>query len=280
MKIIVANWKMNNGFDETDKWLEEFLLLQAKSSFNPEELKVVVCSPNILLDYIDSELMEDALVNLEENMSAQKKSLEDFDENELNEIIIESRPISLGGQNCHFAQSGSYTGDVSAKMLKEVGCEYVILGHSERRENCFESDEIVAKKINSALSENLIPIICVGESKEIRDKNQHLEFIEKQILASISADSNFDKLIIAYEPIWAIGTGVVPDKLQILEVANLVQKLFTTKFQQNAKAHYLIYGGSVNGNNSSEILEIEGIDGLLVGKASLDALEFSKICGF
>lgn len=280
MKIIVANWKMNGGFDEADKWLEDFLLLQAKSLNDPEELKVILCTPNILLDYVDSELMENALVSLEENMSSQGKVLEDFQEDELNEIILNSRPISLGAQDCHFAKNGSFTGDVSAKMLKEVGCEYVILGHSERRENHFETNEIITKKIYSVLSENLTPIICVGESKEIREQNLHLEFIEKQIIESISPDQSFDKLIIAYEPIWSIGTGIIPDRFQILEVANLVQKLFTTKFQQNAKKYYLLYGGSVNSKNSDEILDIEGIDGLLVGKASLDALEFAKICGF
>jgi len=278
MKFIIANWKMNNGFDDADKWLDEFLSLQNQHYKDLEDKKIVVCPPNILLDYIDSELMEGSLYNLEKNMEDQGRSVGDFGEEELNKIILESRPFSLGGQDCHFELSGSYTGDVSAKSLREVGCEYVILGHSERRQYYRETNEIVAKKIATALSQKLTPIICVGESLQIRQDGLHLQFIEQQILSTIADNESFEDLIIAYEPIWSIGTGIVPDKLQILEVANLVHKIFTTHLNKKAKKHFLLYGGSVSSKNSSEIMQIQGISGLLVGKSSLDGKEFIQIC--
>ncbi len=278
MKIIIANWKMNHAFDESDIWLEGFF---KNFSANYEKLKnveIVVCPPTFLLDYIDSELMEDGFEHLEEVSKATQKKFEDFSAEELNKILLKERPLKLGAQDCHWQKSGSFTGDISAEMLTKVSCEYVILGHSERRANHLETDEIVAKKISAALEQKLTPIICVGESQEIRNSGKHLDFIYRQIMRSIPSEINFEKMIIAYEPIWSIGTGIIPTTAQIDEVSRLVKKIFNEKFSGRAKEYFLLYGGSVNSQNSSEILAIQEISGLLVGKASLDIEEFIKIC--
>ncbi len=191
--------------------------------------------------------------------------------------MVKNRPLKLGAQDCHYENSGSFTGDLSAAMIKNVGCGYVILGHSERRAGHFESDEIVAKKVKAALANNLIPIICVGENKEIRDQNKHLGFVYKQLMNSMPQDVKFKKLIIAYEPIWSIGTGVVPTTEQIAEMAKLITQVFKEKFSDIAQEYFVLYGGSVTSQNSKEILAVAHVDGVLVGKASLDASEFVKI---
>ena len=237
MKIIAANWKMNNSFDECDVWLDGFHESYTKNIDKLEDVEMVLCPPNILLDYVDSELMEDSMKHLDSLMQQQEKKLEDFDEEELNDIVLGSRPIRLGGQDCHFANSGSYTGSVSADMLSKVGCEYVILGHSERRDGCFETSDVVSKKISSALEKNLTPIICVGETKEVRERKEHLAFIEKQIEETLAGNESFESLVIAYEPIWAIGTGLVPTNDEILEVSNLVKRLFESKYAGIANKH-------------------------------------------
>ncbi len=270
MKIIVANWKMNHGFDEADAWLDNFLSHYGREYERLKSAEMIVCPPSILLDYIDSELMEDGFQFLEEFAKKEGRAAEDFTAEEINEIVLNARPIKLGGQDCHFEQSGSFTGDVSADMLQKVGCQYVILGHSERREKYFESDEIVAKKIRAAVEKNLTPIICCGESKEVRNRGEHLDFVAKQLASVLSSDLNLEKIIIAYEPIWSIGTGVIPTLAQISEMMELIKKTI-------GKTCFTLYGGSVTSQNSGEILSAAGVDGLLIGKASLDADEFVKI---
>ncbi len=277
-KIIAANWKMNHAFDEADSWLDNFFKAYGEKYEQVKDVEMVLCPPSILLDHIDSELVEDGFQYLEGVMKKEQKKFEDYSPEELNAIIVENSVLKLGAQDCHFEESGSFTGDVSAAMIKKVGCRYVILGHSERRANHFETSEIVAKKIKAALSQKIIPIICVGENKETRDANKHLEFVYKQIMQSIPGDVKFDKLVIAYEPIWSIGTGVTPTAEQIGEMARLVKKIFTEKFSAIASEYFMLYGGSVTSQNSKEILAISGVDGLLVGKASLDANEFINIC--
>ena len=278
MKIIAANWKMNHSFDETDIWLDGFFKNFSSKYEQFKGVEMVLCPPTILLDYIDSELMDDGLQHLEAVMKSESRNIEDFSPEELTAIILAERPIKIGAQDCHAEISGSFTGDVSAAMLKKVGCEYVILGHSERRAGHFETNEIVNKKIQTALGQKLTPIICVGESKEIRDEGKHLEFVYKQIMNSIPQEGEFTRLIIAYEPIWSIGTGVVPTAEQIAEISKLVKKIFNEKFPNRAKEYFLLYGGSVTSQNSKEILAIDGVNGLLVGKASLDVEEFVQIC--
>lgn len=278
MKIIAANWKMNHAFDEADAWLDIFFKNFSTQYDQLKNIEMILCPPSFIIDYLDSELMNDGFEQLEEVMKSEQKKFEDFSTEELNEIVLKDRPIKLGGQDCHHEESGSFTGDISASMLKKIGCEYVILGHSERRAGHFETNEIVAKKIRTALSQNLTPIICVGESKETRDAGKHLQFVYQQIMQSIPSDVSFEKLIIAYEPIWSIGTGVTPTSEQISEMAKLIKKIFAEKLSTLSKEFFMLYGGSVSAQNSKEILAIEGVSGLLVGKASLDAEEFIKIC--
>ena len=278
MKIIAANWKMNHAFDEADVWLDGFFKNFSEKYDQLKNVEMVLCPTLMLLDYVDSELMADGFEKLEEIMKSNGKQFEDFLPEELDEILLKERPIKLGAQDCHYETSGSFTGNVSAQMLTKVSCQYVILGHSERREQCPESDEIVAKKITAALAQKLTPIICVGESKEVRDAGKHLEFVYKQLMHSIPQGAQFEKMVIAYEPIWSIGTGVTPTAEQIAEMAKLFKKIFNEKFPGRAKEYFLLYGGSVTSQNSQEILAIEGVDGLLVGKASLDVEEFVKIC--
>jgi triosephosphate isomerase len=278
MKIIVANWKMNHAFDEADMWINSFLKNHSGAIERLKNVEIILCPPTFMLDYIDGELMEDGFQQLEEIMKREQKKFEDFSSEELTQIVLDERPLRIGGQDCHHEISGSFTGDISAAMLKKVGCQYVILGHSERRAGHFETSEIVGKKIKAALSEKIIPIICVGESKETREQSRHLEFVYKQIMNSVPTDVKFDKLVIAYEPVWSIGTGVVPSLEQISEMAKLIKKVFNEKFQGLANEYFVLYGGSATSLNSKEILSIHGIDGLLVGKSSLDAEEFFKIC--
>lgn len=278
MKIIAANWKMNHAFDEANVWINSFLKNHSGAIERLKNVEIVLCPPIFMTDYIDGQLMEDGFQQLEEIMKLEQKKFEDFSTDELTQIVLDERPLKIGGQDCHHEISGSFTGDTSAAMLKKIGCQYVILGHSERRAGHFETSEIVGKKIRAALSEQIIPIICVGESQETREQSRHLEFVYKQIMNSVPTDVKFDKLVIAYEPVWSIGTGVVPSLEQISEMAKLIKKVFNEKFQGLANDYFVLYGGSVTSLNSKEILSIHGIDGLLVGKASLDAEEFFKIC--
>lgn len=276
MKIIVANWKMNHGFDDIDDWLEGFYKTYSNNLRNEKLLEVVLCPPNILLDYIDSELIEDGFHFLEYVGGKEGRSVEDFEVDEISKYVYESRPLKIGAQDCGFEDEGSYTGDVSAKLLKEVNCEYVIVGHSERRNYQQETNKIVMQKALMACQYGITPIICVGENSETRAQNKHFDFVREQIIQSVPMVKS-KKLIIAYEPIWAIGTGNNANSEQITEMVNFIRKIYSTEVVQFVEEFYVLYGGSVNSTNSAEILQIQGVDGLLVGKASLDIEEFSKI---
>ena len=274
-KIIVANWKMNHGFDEADIWVEA--VNRNLALLDLSDTEVVLCPPSYIIDYIDGELMESGFKKLENMIMSDQKSPGDISDTDLSKIVLNERYVQLGAQDCHYEQNGSFTGDISAWMLKKIGCEYVILGHSERRLNHYETNKIISKKILAALSEKITPIICVGEDREVRDQDKYMEFIYKQIMHSIPKDTKFDKLIIAYEPVWAIGSGNVASPKQIGEVAALIKKIFDRKLSGMANEYYALYGGSVDKSTSKAILSIPGIDGLLVGKASLDGEEFSRI---
>lgn len=267
---------MNHGFDDVDDWLEGFYKTYSANSKNPDSPEAVVCPPNILLDYIDSELIEDGFHFLEFVASKQGRDADDFTPEEIAKYVYEARPIKLGAQDCGIEESGQFTGDVSAKLLREVNCDYVILGHSERRINYCETNEMIGKKATQAYKNSITPIICVGESKEMRDQNRHFDFVKEQLEQSIPL-IEAPKLVIAYEPIWSIGTGNTASSTQIEEMINFIHQFSSQKLAKIVKNFYVIYGGSVNSSNSSEILNIKGVDGLLVGKASLNIEEFSKI---
>ncbi len=176
--------------------------------------------------------------------------------------------IQTGGQDCHTASSGAHTGDVSAAMLKAAGASHVILGHSERRADHGESDALVRQKAEAALEASLTPILCLGETLEQRDSGQTLDVIETQLAGSLPKTDA--PLIIAYEPVWAIGTGRTPTPGQIEEVHALLR-------DRSPADTPLLYGGSVKGSNAAEIFAIANVDGALVGGASLTAEAFSPI---
>jgi len=276
MKIIVANWKMNHGFDEVDDWIEGFYKVYSDNLKNEKFIDVVLCPPFVLLDYVDTQLIEDGFHFLEFIASKESRSVEDFDAEEISRYVYDARPLKIGAQDCGFEDEGQFTGDVSTKLLKEVNCEYVIVGHSERRKNQQETNAIIAKKALSAFKNKITPIICVGESKEIRDQGQHFDFVKEQIIKSIPLVKTA-RIVIAYEPIWAIGTGETAQVSQIEEMVKFIRQVYENEVAQFVEEFFLIYGGSVNSTNSGEILRIKGLDGLLVGKASLDIEEFTKI---
>lgn len=273
-KIIIANWKMNGSFDEAQNWIEKFSKkIAQRELFKKPFPKIVVCPPAIMIDYIDGLLMEKEFEKIE---TLQKNNVEDIDEAELEKMVANLRKVEIGGQDCAREEKGAFTGDVSAFMLKDAGCEYVILGHSERRQYHSESNEIVAQKISQAIAHNLTPILCIGEARESREKKQYADFICKQLENSLPENLKIRNLVIAYEPIWSIGTGLVPTVAEIEEVANLIKNEIAKN--KNIGSLKVIYGGSVKKENAGEILNTKNIDGLLVGGASLVADDFFAIC--
>ncbi len=269
-KIIIANWKMNSSFDEAQIWIEN--LSQKLIGKNVQTLpEIVLCPPSIMIDYIDGLLIENEFEEIEKMHS----DVEQIEEKELEKLIASLRLIKLGGQDCHHNDKGAFTGEISAKMLKDCGGWYVILGHSERRQHCKETDQIIAQKISAAVKENLVPILCVGESKKQREQGVYKDFIINQIENSLPQNLLIKRLIVAYEPIWSIGSGVTPTIAEIEEIADLIKQELQQR--KNISEFQILYGGSVNSENSGEILNTKNINGLLVGGASLDDREFFKI---
>jgi triosephosphate isomerase len=194
--------------------------------------------------------------------------------------LLQGSPIALGAQNMYHEDEGAFTGEVSAKMLKAVGCQYVILGHSERRQYFRETDEFINKKVKKALASGLIPIVCVGETLEEREKNITHQVVTTQVkgvLKDISA-ADVEKLIIAYEPVWAIGTGRNATPQQAEEVHLLIRSLISELYGSTTAERLIIqYGGSVKADNASDLLSQFDIDGALVGGACLKVDSFAAI---
>ena len=236
--IIIGNWKMNCLRKEALN-----IVNGINYDFKKSEIKIVVCPPNILIPYLSKRLK-------------QKK-------------------IFLGAQDCSHESKGAFTGDISAEMLEESDCSFVIVGHSERRSLKGENSKLVKAKSLQAIKHNLIPIICVGETKLVREKNDQYNFIKRQLMDSIPIDqeNKNSKIIIAYEPIWAIGTGKVPSISEISKMHKFIKSLLSDLDDKLE----VLYGGSVNGSNSLDILSDKYVDGLLVGGASINYNEFNKI---
>lgn len=197
----------------------------------------------------------------------------------LNEVdTMAPNNVIRGAQNISFNSDGAYTGEVSASMLKDLNVEYVIIGHSERRENHVETNEIIRKKFNSAVSNNLKPILCVGESLDQRQKEETFNHLENQILSVINKEvlSNHP-FIIAYEPIWAIGTGETATPEIANEIHIFIQETLDKIDSIQSKKIAIIYGGSVNSNNAYDLFKMSHINGALIGGSSLDVNEFNKI---
>ncbi|MDM8552845.1 triose-phosphate isomerase [Desulfobacterales bacterium HSG2] len=188
--------------------------------------------------------------------------------------------VSLGAQNLFWETEGAYTGEISSDMLVSAGCKYVIIGHSERRQFFDETDETVNKKINAAIRSKLIPILCVGESEKERESKDTFSVLDKQIIKGLKefTSEEMKTLVIAYEPVWAIGTGKTATSDQAQEVHLFLRSLIEKKFGKTlAKSVRILYGGSVNPGNISELMAMPDVDGALVGGASLSAETFSKI---
>ena len=245
-KVIAGNWKMNMLPNEAIKFIEDLTPL-VKDTKN----EVILCVPYTDLFY----------------------SL----------LTAQNTNIKIGAQNMHFEESGAYTGEVSGKMLKSINVEYVIIGHSERRQYFNETDESVNKKIKAAFANELKPIVCVGETLEEKEAGKTVEIITKQTELALEGLTNeqVKNTIIAYEPIWAIGTGKTATSEDannsIKEIRNKIAEIYG---QEIADSVIIQYGGSVKSSNAKELFEMSDIDGGLVGGASLKPEEFSKIVNF
>ena len=185
--------------------------------------------------------------------------------------------LRLGGQDCHPDAAGAHTGDISAAMLRDAGAVYVILGHSERRADHGETDALIRAKAQAALAASLIPIICVGETEAQRDAGTTLEVIGGQLDGSVPDGATAATLVVAYEPVWAIGTGRTPTIAQIAEVHAFVRDRLTARIGAGAAEVRILYGGSVKPSNAVEIFAVPHVDGALVGGASLKAADFGAI---
>ena len=245
-KVIAGNWKMNMLPDETIRFIEEFSPLVKDT-----ENEVILCVPYTDLFY--------AL------------------------LTAQGTNIKIGAQNMHFEEKGAYTGEVSAQMLKALNVEYVIIGHSERRQYYNETDETVNKKLKTAFDVGLKPIVCVGETLEERETGKTCEIITNQTKFALEGLTNeqVESTIIAYEPIWAIGTGKTATSEDannsIKEIRNKIAEIYG----QNTASRVIIqYGGSVKSSNAKELFTTSDIDGGLVGGASLKPEEFSKIVNY
>jgi triosephosphate isomerase len=197
--------------------------------------------------------------------------------------VVRDSQVGLGAQNLFWEKEGAYTGEISAPMLVSVGCSYVIIGHSERRQYFGETDDSVNKKIKSAITSKLIPILCVGETESERESKDTFSVLDKQISNGLKGFSSneLDTLVVAYEPVWAIGTGKTATSDQAQEVHQFLRSLIEKNFGKSlAKSVRILYGGSVKPDNVRELMGMADVDGALVGGASLNAETFSKIVHF
>ena len=242
--IIAGNWKMNKTATETKKFAEEFKALLPKSKW----CDVVLCVPSV-------------------DISAAVRAFKD------------SR-IAVGAQNLFYEPSGAYTGEISAEMLRDLGVKYVIVGHSERRAMFGETDATVNKKVHAALEAGLNPIICVGESLDQREMGVTMDLIALQVKSALSgvAAENVRRCVIAYEPIWAIGTGKTATGEQADEVCTFIRATIRALYGARiARSVTIQYGGSMNPGNAAELLSHEDIDGGLIGGAALKPEQFVDI---
>ena len=237
-KFITGNWKMNGSKDDLDKWFWDFF----ENELNNDNT-VLICVPSIYVDYA----------------------------NKLAKKYYNNR-VFVGCQDVHQEEKGAYTGNTSTVFLNELGIKYTIIGHSERRMYEGETDELVSKKALDCIKHSITPIICVGETLDIREADKYKGFIRKSVIESTKG-LDVKKIIVAYEPVWAIGTGKIPTINEIEEIGILIKDILSNNVR-------VLYGGSVKLSNSKEILSIKSIDGVLVGGASLKGSEFYEIANY
>lgn len=232
-KIIVANWKLNGSFEFIDSYFNCLQSVNIKS-----DICVIICPPYVYLDKCN-----------------QKSQL-----------------FYIGAQDCSNLKSGAFTGDISTKMLKDSNCQFCLVGHSERRQIFKQTNEDVKLKTINLINEDLNPILCVGETLEEKELGKTKEILKKQIIESLPKNPSNKAIIIAYEPIWAIGTGLTPSLEEIDSIHSYIKSGI-----KNYKNFKILYGGSVKSSNAGEIMTLDNVDGVLVGGASLDPVEFRKI---
>jgi triosephosphate isomerase len=191
--------------------------------------------------------------------------------------ILSNTPVKVGGQDCHALASGAHTGDVSAEMLKDAGASHVIVGHSERRTDHGETDAVVHAKAEAAWRAGLIAIVCIGETRAERESGATMSVLSRQIAGSVSAAATHANTIIAYEPVWAIGTGLTPTVADVAEAHAHIRAELAARIGEEARRTRILYGGSVKPSNAKELLSIDNVDGALVGGASLKARDFLGI---
>ena len=244
--IIAGNWKMNKTGAEGKALVGE--LVKAVAAFDPAEVDIVVCPPFTTLAEVRP--------------------------------VIAGTKIKLGAQNVHWAESGAFTGEISAAMLKEAGVEYVIIGHSERRQYFGETDETVNKRLLAALKAGLKPIVCIGESQAEREGGKTEEVLRRQVrggFAGIDA-AEMAKIVVAYEPVWAIGTGLTATPAMAEETHAFVRSELAAMFGADCAAKVRIqYGGSMKASNARELVAQPDIDGGLIGGASLKSADFASL---
>ena len=190
---------------------------------------------------------------------------------------IRGGELSLGAQDCAAEASGAFTGDISATMLRDAGASYVIVGHSERRTLHHETDELIRAKAEAALRAGLTPIVCVGETQAEREAGQQAVVVLRQLRGSLPAGATSETVVVAYEPVWAIGSGVTPTPIDVAAVHNGIRALLIDMYGPHCAKIRLLYGGSVKPSNCNELLPLDNVDGALVGGASLKATEFLAI---
>ena len=242
--MIAGNWKMN-GLSEDGVALAKAVAAGVKEMGKPA-CEFLVCPPFTLLYQV-------------------KKALR-------------GAKVALGAQDAHFAVKGAHTGDISPLMLKDLGCTYVILGHSERRADHFETNELVAKKAAAVYEAGLKTIICIGETEQQREEGKTIDVCSAQIMGSVPENADASNTVIAYEPVWAIGTGKTPTAADVEEVHAAVRKVLAKKLgKATANKMRMVYGGSVKPSNAKEFLSLPDVDGALIGGASLKAEDFLAI---
>ncbi len=191
---------------------------------------------------------------------------------------VESSAMTIGAQDCHQAASGAHTGDVSAGMLHDAGATHIIVGHSERRTDHGESDALVRAKAKAVHGEGLVAIVCIGETEAERKAQKTLDVLGAQLAGSLSDDVTAHNTVIAYEPVWAIGTGLTPTAEDVRQTHGFLREALKDRFEENGSAMRILYGGSVKPANAGELMAVDNVDGALVGGASLKAADFLAIC--
>ncbi len=244
-KIVAGNWKMNMDYSGGVSLFSEIVNM-VKDERIGEQI-AVICAPFIHLNSL---------------------------------VQLSSGVVKIGAQNCHQIESGAFTGEISAKMVKSVGCEYVIIGHSERRQYFAETDELLKEKTVIALENNLTPLFCIGETLDERNNGSYFDVLAGQLengVFNLSAE-DFAKIVLAYEPVWAIGTGLTASPAQAQEIHAFIRAKIASKYSENvANATSILYGGSCNPKNAAELFAQQDIDGGLIGGASLKSRDFVDI---